>query len=69
MSHIIFDAQIAGGHTVDALAAMTCASIVSRETVRTALTMAALNDLAAKKCKGRDESDHFRRLDRWWSYC
>ena len=49
MSHIISDAQIASGQTVDALAPMTRASIVSREMLRTALPMAALNDLAVKK--------------------
>jgi hypothetical protein len=39
---------VAGGHTTDAPRAMTYASVVSRESVRIALTLAALNDLAVK---------------------
>ena len=57
-SHLIFTIKmedfrrksryVAGGHTVDAPATLTYASVVSRETVRIALTMAALNDLEVK---------------------
>jgi len=57
-SHLIFTIKmedfrrksryVAGGHTVDAPATLTYASVVSRETVRIALTMAALNDLQVK---------------------
>jgi hypothetical protein len=36
------------GHMVDAPAILIHASVVSRETVRTALTWAALNDLEVK---------------------
>jgi hypothetical protein len=39
---------VAGGHTTDTPHAMTYASIVSREFVRIALTLAALNDLDVK---------------------
>lgn len=39
---------VAGGHMVDSLNVPTYASVVSRETVRIALTMAALNDLEVK---------------------
>ena len=39
---------VAGGHMTDAPAVMTYASVVSRETVRIALTVAALNDLEVK---------------------
>ena len=39
---------VAGGHVTDAPAAMTYASVVSRETVRIALTIAALNSLSVK---------------------
>ena len=56
--HMVFDVKmkdfrckarlVAGGHMADALAAITYASIVSRETVRIALMIAALNDLEAK---------------------
>jgi hypothetical protein len=39
---------VAGGHVTEAPAAMTYASVVSRETVRIALTIAALNSLDVK---------------------
>jgi hypothetical protein len=38
----------AGGHTTDTPHAMTYTSVVSRESVRVALTMDALNDLDVK---------------------
>jgi len=52
--HCVFDVKmdftrkcrlVAGGHVTDPPAAQTYASVVSRESVRIALTMAALNDL------------------------
>jgi hypothetical protein len=56
--HMIFDIKmtdfsrkarlVAGGHVTEAPAAMTYASVVSRETVRIALTIAALNSLDVK---------------------
>ena len=56
--HMIFDIKmenfrrkarlVAGGHMTTAQAAVTYASVVSRETVRIALTIAALNDLEVK---------------------
>jgi hypothetical protein len=56
--HIIFDIKIedfrrkarlvAGGHTTDAPPVLTCSSVVSRESVRIALTVAALNALQVK---------------------
>ena len=56
--HMVFDIKmidfgrkarlVAGGHVTDAPAAMTYASVVSRETVRIALTIAALNSLSVK---------------------
>ena len=56
--HMIFDIKldgfrckarlVAGGHMTETPAVMTYASVVSRETVRIALTMAALNDLEVK---------------------
>jgi hypothetical protein len=39
---------VAGGHTTDTPYAMTYASVVSRESMRIALTLAALNDLDVK---------------------
>lgn len=39
---------VAGGHTTDTPATLTYASVVSRESVRIALTLAALNDLEIK---------------------
>jgi hypothetical protein len=56
--HMIFDVKmedfrrkarfVAGGHTTETPHAMTYASVVSRESVRIALTLAALNDLDVK---------------------
>jgi hypothetical protein len=53
--HMIFDVKmedfrrkarfVAGGHTTDAPHVMNNASVVSRESVRIALTLVALNDL------------------------
>ena len=39
---------VAGGHVTKALATILYASVVSRETVRIALMIAALNDLEVK---------------------
>jgi hypothetical protein len=39
---------VAGGHTTEAPASLTYASVISTESVRIALTMAALNDLEVK---------------------
>jgi hypothetical protein len=39
---------VAGGHLIKAPATITYASVVSRETVRLALTFASLNDLEVK---------------------
>jgi hypothetical protein len=39
---------VAGGHTTEAPASLTYASVLSRESVRIALTMAALNNLEVK---------------------
>ena len=56
--HMVFDIKIedfrrkarlvAGGHMTDAPKCMTYSSVVSRDTVRLALTIAALNDLEVK---------------------
>ncbi len=56
--HMIFDIKmedlrrksrlVAGGHMTDAPATTTFVSMVSRETVRIALTLAGLNDLQVK---------------------
>ena len=42
--------MVAGGHTTDTPAALTYASVVSRGSVRIALTIAALNDLKVLAC-------------------
>jgi hypothetical protein len=57
-SHMVFDVKmedfrqkarlVAGGHKTKAPATITYASVVSRETVQLALTIAALNDLEVK---------------------
>jgi hypothetical protein len=56
--HMIFDIKVedlrrksrlvAGGHMTDAPATITFVSVVSRETVRIALTLAGLNNLQVK---------------------
>lgn len=56
--HMIFDVKmdnfdykarmVAGGHTTETPASLTYASVVSRDSIRIALTMAALNDLEVK---------------------
>jgi hypothetical protein len=56
--HMIFDVKmedfcrkarfVAGGHTTDTSHAMTYASVASRELVRSALDLSALNDLHVK---------------------
>ena len=56
--HLIFDLKmedfrrkariVAGGHMTDTPMTNTCVSVVSRELVRIALTLAALNDLEVK---------------------
>ena len=42
--------MVAGGHTTETPAALTYASVVSRDSVRIALTIAALNDLNVLAC-------------------
>ena len=42
--------MVAGGHTTETPAALTYASVVSRDSVRIALTIAALNDLKICAC-------------------
>ena len=59
--HMIFDVKIgenfhwkaqfvAGGHTTETPASLTYSSVVSRDTIRIALTIAALNDLQVMSC-------------------
>ena len=59
--HLIFDVKmgenfrrkarfVAGGHTTDVPSTLTYASVVSRDSVRIALTIAALNDLKVLAC-------------------
>ena len=42
--------MVAGGHTTETLATITCASVVSRDSVMMALTITALNDLEGLAC-------------------
>ena len=62
---------VAGGHMLDAPPILTCSSVVSRETVRVALTMAALNDLEVKASDVRscvfDCSLRRTNLDNSWT--
>ena len=59
--HMIFDVKmgenfrrkarmVAGGHTTEAPATLTYSSVVSQDSVRTALTIAVLNDLKVLSC-------------------
>jgi Reverse transcriptase (RNA-dependent DNA polymerase) len=57
--HIVFDVKmdlarkarfVAGGHTTDAPAAMTYSSVVSRDSVRLAFLLAALNGIDIMSC-------------------
>ena len=59
--HMIFDIKmgenfrrkarlVAGGHTTEAPSSITYSSVVSRDSVRIALTLAALNDLKIGAC-------------------
>ena len=59
--HLIFDVKmgenfrrkarfVAGGHTTEVPSSLTYASVVSRDSVRIALTIAALNDLKVMAC-------------------
>ena len=59
--HIIFDIKlgenfrrksrlVAGGHLTDTLSSLTYSSVVSRDSVRIALTVAALNGLNVLAC-------------------
>ena len=59
--HMIFDVKmgenfrrkarlVAGGHTTEAPASLAYSSVVSRDSVRIALTIAALNDLSVMAC-------------------
>ena len=45
---------MAGGHTTDASATLTYSSVVSRDSVRIALTIAALNRLEVMACDIRN---------------
>ena len=42
--------MVAGGHKTEAPAAITSSSVASRDSVRIALTLAALNGLEVKMC-------------------
>jgi hypothetical protein len=44
------DVSVAGGHTTEAPSSLTYSSVVSRDSVRIALTSAALNDLSVLAC-------------------
>ena len=72
--HMVFDIKmedftrkarlVAGGHKTDAPATITYVSVVSRETVRIALLMAALNDLEVNSltAKWRQDAAFFNEL-------
>ena len=73
--HMIFDVKmaenfrrkarfVAGGHTTEAPAALTYASVMSRDLVRIALTIAAFNGLRVLSC---DIQNAYLTADICWS--
>jgi hypothetical protein len=76
--HMIFDVKmdfsrkaryVAGGHTTDPPNAATYASVVSRESVRIALTIAALNDLEVMTADIRNAYLNAPVAEKVWTTC
>jgi hypothetical protein len=77
--HLVFDVKfdgfrfksrmVAGGHMVDTPAFLTYASVVSRETVRIALTVAALHDLEVKAADVENAYLTAPTTERVWTIC
>jgi hypothetical protein len=77
--HIIFDVKfdgfkykarmVAGGHMVDTPPFLTYASVVSRDTVRIALTMAALHDLEVKTADVQNAYLTAPTTEKVWTVC
>ena len=77
--HMVFDVKmedfrrkaglVAGGHTTDAPATLTFASVVSRETVRIARTVAALNGLEVKTSDIKNAYLTAPNQEKIWTTC
>jgi hypothetical protein len=77
--HLVFDVKfdgfrfksrmVAGGHMVDAPSFLTYASVVSRETVRIALTIAALHDLDVKAADVENAYLTAPTTEKVWTVC
>ena len=77
--HMIFDVKmedfrrkarlVAGGHVTSAPASITYATVVSRESVRIALTLAALNDLEVKSSDIENAYLTAPSIERLWTTC
>ncbi len=77
--HLVFDVKfdgfrfksrmVAGGHMVDTPPFLTYASVVSRETVRIALLMAALHDLEVKAADVENAYLTAPTTERVWTIC
>ena len=77
--HIVFDVKfdgfrfksrmVAGGHMVDTPSFLTYASVVSRETVRIALTLAALMDLEVKAADVQNAYLTAPTTEKVWTKC
>jgi hypothetical protein len=61
--------MVAGGHMVDAPSFLTYSSVVSRETVRIALTIAALHDLDVKAADVENASLTAPTTEKVWTVC
>jgi hypothetical protein len=61
--------MVAGGHMVDAPSFLTYASVVSRETVRIALTIAALHDLDVKAADVENAYLTAPTTEKVWTVC
>jgi hypothetical protein len=61
--------MVAGGHMVDAPSFLTYASVVSRETVRIALTIAALHDLDVEAADVENAYLTAPTTEKVWTVC
>ena len=77
--HMIFDIKIgenfhqkarfvAGGHTTESPASLTYSSVVSRDTIRIALTIAALNNLQVMSCDIQNAYLMATCHEKMWTY-
>jgi hypothetical protein len=76
--HLVFDVKfdgfrksrmVAGGHMVDAPSFLIYVSVVSRETVRIALTIAALHDLDVKAADVENACLTPPTMEKVWTVC